>query len=291
MNIDYADVRTVPVPWWGADAEFYRRMMKIYASEALRLQSIGDLAERFGETRESRANKLVCAARARYLWRLMRHMRTAWKRAELINFVIRIKLWVLASATRKAKIRQLIGKPTLRRWYIRLALRLSAFAKTPENPSTPPSSQHQAGADSGISRQPQDSQYTDNVRNWYGLTPLKSLANVAFVTNKNSKATHKPARSRAFPVVLFFPWELYAESDWADTQADFCLLSERPDGQGIIVRAPRNPADEAAKHKRRVRMMKASLQERAKDPDEIERKKRLARRARILGSTGPPANI
>ncbi len=269
MNIDYADVMRMALPEQGADEEHYLEMAEAYEATARRMRAIGILADCF-ETRKTRAAKRACGRRARLLWRLAGQMRKAWRDAQIFNFVLRVKMWVLASAVRRMALKTKIGERVMARWYQRLAHNLTHTLSDRE----PDQGADEIVAVIGRKRDKQAEGLSMAVSKWYGLYPIPNIRDQSFVPHTTvsvpvtelGDARQKPACKRAFPIVRFYPFELEAGACNPAVTASFCWLFERPQGvEGhatSVVRPVKDPVLEEAKHQRRQKVAAASLRER-----------------------------
>ncbi len=224
------------------------------------------MANQFGETRETRAHKLECIKRARHLWHLARQMRLHWRKASLLIVMARIRLWVLRSNTRKARIKNLIGQPAIKSWYDRLAHGFALLTDT----HTRPKQTAAIAKPIDTARTPLQPQHADGtgfvgVQNWFGLISAAPIRPRAKLGDKNiyqhatPPHTRPASQQRALPVIRFYPFELEPSTDGSHPEADFCWLCERPDQDGLILRPLKDKAAEAAKHEKRTRLLAAAL--------------------------------
>ena len=298
MLIDYSEVMALPETGHGVDVGAYRELAEIYEAQARRLQAFGAGADQFGETRESRAHKLACAARAQTLWRLARQMRARLRQAVILSVLARIRLWVLASSTRKARVRALIGERAIKRWYARLSrgLALVSGARPIQTAAPVQSTKVSRQAGSLSQTQPGQSEAASklilpNLQNAFGLIPLAPVrietdnfpdgnaAESTVFAVAGAEAPKHPARTsamhrgrtmqRALPVVRFYPFELEEGPSWNDVEAEgeaaFCWLSERPETDGLIIRPPKDPEAERRKHQKRTRLIEESIKAREEE--------------------------
>ncbi len=261
MRIDYQAVSEIPVPGYGYDVSFYEDMAGTLDERAGRLRLAGLRVGQSGETRETRAARIEAGRRAPMVRQLAREWRDCAVTARLSNFLVCLKIWVLSCAQRRLAIRWAIGEAAIKRWYDKLSTRLQAVSKGEVSVTgaraTP---DRQAGSD-GIPRTSHRDTPKDSVQKWYKLAAFPPLPCRAFppggahqVSSPSAKPdvpgvssnpagdkpartrAHrtKPARTRAFPALSFFPWELDGRQERPGIEAPFCWRDERPEDENHI---------------------------------------------------------
>ncbi len=256
----------MPVPAYADNVSHYREMAEAYEDMAAKREAIAKIPYSLYETREYTLQKHACAKTARRLRRLARQMRKFEAIVRLANFLLCVKLWVLASPERRATLRKRIGERAIKRWYDRLAARLAQFSSViPDLEPAKPLQEQSIFAEQRPKHKhkykPKDGQ--TNIRPWYRLAPLPPAAGNPDADSGAVKTTQiadrlrssgKSGLRRAFPAVYFMPWELDPDSCGLPPAPDLCFLSERPHDKDVIINQPLDHERLALRHARIQKM-------------------------------------